>query len=313
MKLVIQIPCWNEEKTIADTIRSLPEQIDGIDCIEVIIIDDGSDDKTVEMAQNAGATEVVSLPRHMGLAGAFSAGVAAAISHDADILVNTDADLQYPSSCIPDIVKPVIKGEADIVVGDRLSYKPRPFNPLKMFLERLGTLIIRIFSGTPIKDAASGFRALNRDAMHSMVIHNDFSYTLESLLLAGEKKFRVVNVTIPTNAPKRKSRLFRSVYQYIVRSIITITRIYLMYHPLKFFVTIGLLCLAGSFVIGLRFVYFFILEGGGGHIQSLILLAVLAGMGFQCIILGLLADIVAANRRLIEQIRLKQLENMYET
>ena len=310
MKLVIQIPCWNEEHTIADTINSLPKHIEGIDSIEVIVIDDGSVDQTVAAAKNAGASEVICLPRHRGLAVAFSAGVDAAINHDADILVNTDADLQYPSSCIVDIVKPIIHGKADIVVGDRLSHKPRPFSPIKMFLERLGSWIIRIFSGTKIKDAASGFRALNRDAMHSMVIHDEFSYTLETLLLAGAKRLRVANVTIPINAPRRKSRLFNSIPQYIIRSITTITRIYLMYHPLKFFVGIGMICMFAALLIGIRFLYLYVIGEGGGHIQSLILLAVLTGMGFQCIILGLLADIVAANRRLLEQIRLKQLKKL---
>jgi glycosyltransferase involved in cell wall biosynthesis len=310
MKLVIQIPCWNEEKTIAETIRSLPKEIEGIDCIEVIVIDDGSTDKTVSNALKEGVNEVVRLPRHMGLAAAFSTGVEAAIKHSADILVNTDADLQYPSSCIEDIVKPIVSGEADIAVGDRLSHKPRPFSPVKMFLERLGSWIIRIFSGTKIKDAASGFRALSRETMLSMIIHDEFSYTLESLLLAGAKKLRVANITIPINKPKRKSRLFKSIHQYILRSIITITRIYLMYHPLKFFVGIGMVCMFAALLIGIRFLYFYIIGGGSGHIQSLILLAVLATMGFQCIILGLLADVVAANRRLIEQIRLKQLKKM---
>lgn len=310
MKLVIQIPCWNEEKTIADTINSLPKNIEGIDSIEVIVIDDGSTDKTVDTAKSAGVSEIIRLPRHMGLAYAFSTGVDAAIKHNADILVNTDADLQYPSSCITDIVKPIVRGEADIVVGDRLSHKPRPFSPIKMFLERLGSWIIRIFSGTKIKDAASGFRALSREAMISTIIHDEFSYTLESLLLAGAKKLRVANVTIPINKPKRKSRLFKNIPQYIIRSIITITRIYLMYHPLRFFVVIGMVCMFAALLIGVRFLYFYVISGGGGHIQSLILLAILVTMGFQCIILGLLADVVAANRRLIEQIRLKQLKKI---
>lgn len=310
MKLVIQIPCLNEEKTIADTINSLPKHIEGIDSIEIIIIDDGSTDNTVDAAKSAGVIEIISLPRHMGLAAAFSTGVEAAIKHNADILVNTDADLQYPSSCIEDIVKPIVSGKADIAVGDRLSHKPRPFSPVKMFLELLGSWIIRIFSGTKIKDAASGFRALSREAMFSMIIHDEFSYTLESLLLAGAKKLRVANITIPINKPKRRSRLFKSIHQYILRSIITITRIYLMYHPLKFFVGIGMACMFGALVIGIRFLYFYVVAGGEGHIQSLILLAVLAGAAFQCIILGLLADVVAANRRLIEQIRLKQLKKM---
>lgn len=312
MKLIIQIPCWNEENTIAETIQSLPKHIDGIDCIEIVVIDDGSTDQTIVAAQKAGVSEVVSLPRHMGLAAAFSSGIDAAIKRNADILVNTDADLQYPSSNIVDIVNPIIKGEADIVVGDRLSHKPNPFPPVKMFLERFGSWIIRTFSGAAVKDAASGFRALSREALHSMVIHDEFSYTLESLLLAGVKKFRVVNVTIPTNAQRRKSRLFNSFRQYIFRSLITIIRIYLMYHPLKFFVGIGMLCMTGAFFIGVRFLCFYISGQGSGHIQSLILLAVLAGMGFQCIILGFVADLVAANRRLLEQLRLRQLKNYYD-
>ncbi len=312
MKLLIQIPCWNEEDTLAETIRSLPVRMEGIDTVEVMIIDDGSTDKTIEVAARAGAHAIIPLKRHRGLARAFSAGIDEAIKRNADILVNTDADLQYPSSCIGSLIKPILTGEADIVVGDRLSHKPRPFSAGKMALERLGTWIIRVFSKTGIKDAASGFRALNRDAMLSMVIHDEFSYTLESLLLAGVKQLRVANVTIPTNKPKRNSRLFKSIWRYILRSVITITRIYLMYHPLKFFVTLGLFCLGSSFLIGIRYLYFFILEGGGGHIQSLILLAVLAGAGFQCIILGMLADVVSANRRLLEQIRIRQLEGRYE-
>jgi glycosyltransferase involved in cell wall biosynthesis len=312
MKLVIQIPCWNEEQTIAEAIRSLPGNLEGIDTIEVIIIDDGSTDLTAAAARNAGIAEVVRLPRHMGLAAAFSAGIDTAIRRNADILVNTDADLQYPSEYIAAIVAPIVRGEADIVIGDRLSFKPRPFPPVKMFLERLGSWILSMFSGVRIRDAASGFRALSRDTLHSMVILDEFSYTLESLLLAGAKKLRVVNVTIPTNKARRKSRLFKNVGHYLLRSVITITRIYLMYHPLKFFVTLGIVCLMGSMLLGIRYLYYFINEGGGGHIQSLILLAVLAGAGFQCVILGLLADVVSANRRLLEQMRLKQRGERHE-
>ncbi len=312
MKLVIQIPCWNEEKNITETIRSLPKNIDDIDHIEVVIIDDGSTDKTVAVALKEGVDEVIRLPRHMGLASAFSAGIDGAIRRGADILVNTDADLQYPSSKIKDIVKPIINGEADIAIGDRLSHKPRPFSPVKLFLERLGSLTVRFFSGVPVKDAASGFRAFSKDALQSIVIHDSFSYTLETLLLAGMKKFRIVNITIPVNGTKRKSRLFNSISQYILRSWITITRIYLMYHPFKFFVTIGLLCMIAALSIGIRFLYFYFINDSGGHIQSLILLAVLASMGFQCIILGFVADVIAANRRLLERLRLRQLKDNYD-
>lgn len=309
MKLVIQIPCWNEEDTIKETIRSLPRNIDGIDSIEVVIIDDGSSDKTIEEAESAGVSEIVRLHRHQGLAAAFSAGVETAIERDADILVNTDADLQYPSAYILKIIEPILRKEADIVIGDRLSYEVRPFSRLKMFLEMFGTGIIRIFSGIPVKDAASGFRAFSKDVLYSMVIHDEFTYTLESILLAGIKKFRVVNVAVPINPQRRKSRLFKSIKQYVFRSIVTILRIYMMYHPLKFFSSIGLGFISMALIIGIRFLYFFLTGEGEGHIQSLILLAVLAGMGFQCIMLGMLGDVIAANRRLLEKLRIIELNN----
>lgn len=307
MKLIIQIPCWNEEKNIAETIQSIPRIIDGIDDLEIVVIDDGSTDKTVTNAQRAGADLIVRLSRHMGLAAAFSAGVHTAIQRNADILINTDADMQYPSQYILELVKIILERKGDLVIGDRLSHNPKPFPPFKMFLQNFGSLVVRLVSGTPVKDATSGFRAFSREVLLSMVIHDQFTYTIESLLLAGMKKFRVVNITIPTNRQRRKSRLFKNLRNYIYRSIITVSRIYLMYHPFKFFVSIGILCLTFAFLIGIRFLYFFFFSGGSGHIQSLILLAVLSGMGFQCIILGLVADVVAANRRLLEQIRLKQL------
>lgn len=310
MKLVIQIPCWNEEKTIIETVKSIPKIIEGVSTVEIVVIDDGSTDNTVLSAKNAGVHEIIRLPRHRGLAAAFLAGIEAAIRRDADILVNTDADLQYPSSYIKDIIKPIVENKAEIVIGERLSQKPKPFPPMKMLFQRVGSLIISIISGIQVKDAASGFRALSREAMHSMIIHDEFSYTLESLLLAGIKRFRVVNIPITTNAPKRHSRLFKSVGQYIIRSIITITRIFLMYHPLKFFVGLGFVFITSSTLLGLRFLYYYFFGDGDGHIQSLILVAILAMLGFQCVILGLVADVVAGNRRLMEHIRLRQLEKL---
>jgi glycosyltransferase involved in cell wall biosynthesis len=308
MKLVIQIPCWNEEPTIQEVIHSLPGHLEGIEKIEIIIIDDGSTDQTALYALQAGAHAVVPLRRHLGLASAFSAGIEEAIRRNADILVNTDADMQYPSSCIADILKPILENKADIVIGDRLSYQPAPFPPLKMFLEKIGSWVVRRFSGTTINDAASGFRAFNKEALHSLVIHDEFSYTLESLLLMGIKKFRLVNVPIPTNSSIRKSRLSKNIFHYMMRSMVTIIRGFLMYHPLKFFATIGMFLMLSAFCIGLRFLYFYLLNQGAGHIQSLILLAVLALMGFQCIILGFLADVVAANRRLLENQRIELLK-----
>ena len=307
MKLIIQIPCWNEEQSIAAAIASLPAALEGIEQIEVIVIDDGSTDASVAEARHAGAADVIVLPRHLGLARAFSRGVEVAIEREADLLLNTDADLQYPPERIPELIRPLLNNEADIAIGDRLSARPSPFSPVKLFLERLGSGVIRTVSGAGAKDAASGFRAMNREAMQAMVIHDEFSYTIESLLLAGAKKLRVTNIPVRVNKTTRRSRLFKNIPHYILRSMVTITRIYLMYHPLRFFVSLGMLFLSTAFLIGIRFLYFFMISNGRGHIQSLILLAVCAGAGFQCIILGLLADVVAANRRLLERIRLREL------
>lgn len=307
MKLIIQIPCWNESESILEVVRSLPTTVRGIDVIETIIIDDGSDDGTAKEAERAGVTEVVRLERHLGLAAAFSAGVEAALRRGADILVNTDADLQYPSDHIPALIGPLVKGEADMVIGNRLLQKPAPFGPLKMMLQRLGSLIVRIASGTKVADAASGFRALSRCAMEALFIHGKFSYTLESVLLAGARGLRIANVPVTTNPTDRRSRLVRSLPSYISRSATTILRSYLMYHPLRLFAGMGVLLLLLASVIGCRFLYFYAMKGGAGHVQSLILLAVLAIAGFQAIALGMVADVVAANRRLLEEQRLYHL------
>ncbi len=306
MRLAIQIPCWNEREWIAKTLASLPGRIEGIDSIEVIVVDDGSTDGTEVAASEAGADAVIRLPRHSGLADTFLAGVHAALERGVDILVNTDADMQYPSSSIGDLIAPILQGKADMVVGNRLSYRHPPFSPLKMALERCGTAIVRLLSGTDVHDAASGFRAFNRDALEAIFLHGTFSYTMETLMVAGVKKLRVHNVPVAVNPPRRPSRLFRSVPDYILRSTATIFRAYLMYYPLRFFVGLGSLFLLSAFLLGLRFLYFFFLDGGGGHIQSLILLAIFAFMGFQSIALGLIGDIISANRRLLEHLRLQR-------
>lgn len=307
MKLVIQIPCWNEEKTIADVIASLPRSIEGVDTIEVVVIDDGSSDGTAAAAREAGATDVIVLTRHRGLAAAFLNGVETALRRNADILVNTDADLQYPSECIADLVKPIVARDADISIGDRLTLGRNHFSFIKIFLQRIGSLGIRILSGVPVHDAASGFRAFNRDAMESMFIHGRFSYTLESLILAGRTGMRLVNVPIPTNPPKRRSRLFRSIPVYLAQSTTAVVRAYLMYHPLRFFVGIGAIFLLAAVALGVRFLYFYLLNSGAGHTQSLILAAIFSLMGFQCVVLGLIGDLLAANRRLLEKLRIHHL------
>lgn len=312
MKLIIQIPCWNEEKLIEKTIASISKDIEGVDEVKIVIIDDGSTDSTVEVAKRTNVDRIVKLPRHKGLASAFTHGVEAALEMDGDILVNTDADLQYPSEMIVDLIKPILNGSADIVIGNRLDSKPRPFGFIKMFFQRLGSFIVRLFSGTNVKDAASGFRAFSRDAMKTLVIHDEFSYTMESIFLAGVNKLRIENIPISINKVSRKSRLFKTLGQYIVRSAETIIRIFLMYHPLKFFISIGALFLTGAFLLGLRYLVFIMQGRDGGHIQSLILLVVFAVIGAQSIIIGLVADVVAANRRLLEEIRIKQMERKNE-
>ncbi|MFW5774949.1 MAG: glycosyltransferase family 2 protein [Chitinivibrionales bacterium] len=308
MKLVIQIPCWNEEEMIARMVQSIPSSIDGVDEIEIVVVDDGSTDDTVEKARQAGVSKVICLPRHKGLASAFIWGVEEAYRSGADILVNTDADMQYDSESIADLIRPVVENRADMVIGDRLSARPRPFGPLKMVLQRLGSAVVRFFSGTCVTDAASGFRAFSRAAIKELVIHDKFSYTMESIFLAGARRLRIVNVPVKIHAVTRESRLFKTVGQYIRRSAETILRIYLMYHPLRFFVSIGLLFLLGACALGVRFLVFYFQGDGGGHVQSLILLVVLSVIGVQSIIVGLVADVVAANRRLLEEIRVRQME-----
>jgi glycosyltransferase involved in cell wall biosynthesis len=307
MKLVIQIPCWNEEHSIADAIKSLPRHIDGIDSIEIMVIDDGSSDATADMAARCGVHEVIKLPRHKGLASAFSAGVQAALQRGADILVNTDADLQYPSHHIKDLIAPVLDNSADIVIGNRLAQRPTPFPPAKMVMEQFGSSCVSFFAGLHIKDAASGFRAFNREAMEALVIHSNYSYTLESLILAGMKKLRIANVPITTNPPRRSSRLFKTLRGYLAQSTISILRAYLMYHPLRFFAGIGVVLLFAALLIGVRYLVFFYTGVGTGHIQSLILMAILAFLGFQSIVIGLIGDIISANRRLLEQLRISLL------
>jgi glycosyltransferase involved in cell wall biosynthesis len=309
MKLVIQIPCWNEEKTIGEVIQSLPKQLPGFDSIESVIIDDGSTDGTAAAACAAGATEVVIFGRHRGLAEAFSVGVLTAIRRGADILVNTDADNQYPSDYIEKIVSPILESRADIVVGNRLSWQPPPFKPVKLMLERTGSVFVRFVSGANALDATSGFRAFSREVMERLFIHARFSYTLESLFMAGRHHFRIINIPIPINKTKRKSRLAKNIPSFIGYSLVNIVRAYLLYHPLRFFVNLGLFLIAAALVLGMRFIWYFIVDDGSGHVQSLLLMAVLAIAGFQSIALGFLGDVISANRRLLEDMRIRQLKS----
>ena len=312
MKLIIQIPCFNEERTLPETIEALPRQIDGVDELEYLVIDDGSSDNTTAIARENGVHHVVRFAQNRGLARAYMAGIDACLRLGADVIVNTDADNQYCADDIPALIDPILKGEADLVVGDRQVEGVDEFSSAKKKLQRLGSWVVRLASSTDVPDATSGFRAIGREAALRMFVTSDFTYTLETLIQAGQANLAVGAVPIRTNAKTRDSRLFRSISQYMRRSATTILRIYTMYRPLKAFLSLAfLLFLAGS-VLGGRFLYFHFSSGGqnAGHIQSLILAAVLLIVAFVVLLSGFLADLVGANRKLLEDaiIRLRRLE-----
>ena len=302
MKLIVQIPAFNEETTIAQALRDVPKKIDGITSIETLVIDDGSSDKTVEAARKGGATHIIQLKTHRGLSAAFVAGIDAALRHGADIIVNTDADNQYAGRDIPKLVAPLLDGTADVVIGDRNIREIQHMSWHKKLLQRLGSWIVRQVSNTEVPDTTSGFRAYTREAALRMTIVSEFSYTLESIIQAGKKRMSIAHVPIRSNARTRPSRLFDSVWVYIKRSMSTIVRIYTMYEPFKVFTTIGLVTFAGGFAISLRFLYYYLNNDGAGKLQSLLLAAVLMIVGFQILLIGLVADVISANRKLLEDL-----------
>lgn len=310
MKLVIQIPCYNEESTLPQTFADLPRRIEGIDEIEVLIVDDGSRDRTVEVARELGVHHVVRLTRNMGLATAFVRGLEASLWAGADIVVNTDADNQYRGADIVALVQPILRGSADIVVGDRGVTSVAEFSALKRKLQALGSWVVKQASGVDTPDATSGFRALSRDAALRTVILSQYSYTLESLIQAGARKMAVSYVPIHVNPQVRKSRLMKSIPHFLVNSGSTILRAYTMYRPLRAFLLLGLLLLVPGLVLGVRFIYYYVIGQGGGHIQSLILTAILIILGFQVLLIGLVADLVGFNRKILEETlyRVRRLE-----
>lgn len=311
MKLIIQIPCFNEEKTLPMTLGDLPKRIPGIDEIETLVIDDGSSDDTIRVAREHGVHHFVRLTKNKGLATSFMAGIDACLKLGADVIVNTDGDNQYCGEDIVKLVQPILDGEADIVVGDRQVNTVTHFSPVKKLLQRVGSWVIRHFSDTRVPDATSGFRAYSRDAALRMNLVTRFSYTLESIIQAGKKNLAMSFVPVRTNDKLRESRLFRSIPAYMKRSIGTILRIYVMYEPLKTFGMIGLFLFVIGATISGRFVYLYLfVDKGAGHIQSLILAAVFMIVGFQVGLIGLVADLIANNRILIEDTlyRIKKLE-----
>ncbi len=311
MKLIIQIPCYNEEKTLPETYRDLPRQINGVDVIEYLIIDDGSSDKTVEVAKELGIHHVVSFKQNRGLAKGFMAGVDACLHLGADIIVNTDADNQYCGADIEKLVRPILDKKAEMVIGERPIDDTEHFSWKKKKLQRLGSWVVRVASNTDMPDAPSGFRAYTRDAALRLNVTNEYTYTLETIIQAGRNRVPMTSVQINTNPETRKSRLFKSMWGYIKRSTSVIIRAFMMYKPLKFFSLIGGVIFTIGFIIGLRYLYFVFMGNGSGHIQSLILAGVLLMMGFQTIMMGLQADLIAANRKILEDIqyRVRKLES----
>lgn len=308
-KLIIQIPCYNEEATLGITLAALPREIPEIDIVEFLIIDDGSTDKTVEVAQAHNVDHIVRFPRNQGLARAFMAGLEASIKAGADIIVNTDADNQYCAEDIPKLISPILNNNAEIVIGTRPISEIEHFSPVKKFLQKLGSQVVRMASRTDIPDAPSGFRAMTREAATRLNVFNEYTYTLETIIQAGQKGMAITSVPIRTNDDLRPSRLVKSIPGYIRRSILTIVRIFMTYNPFSFFAIPGVFAFAVGLLIGLRFLYFYITGGGSGHVQSIILAALLMGAGFFLIVVGLLADLISVNRKLLEKIdwRLKQL------
>lgn len=310
MKLIIQIPCYNEAETLKIALDALPGQIDGIDEIEYLIINDGSVDETVAVAKEWGVDYVVNFKQNKGLARGFMAGIDASLRNGADIIVNTDADNQYCADDIEKLIRPILKGQYDIVIGERPIDDTEHFSPLKKKLQHLGSWVVRAASGTDIPDAPSGFRAYSREAAMQLNVINNYTYTLETIIQAGREKMAMTSVPIRTNGELRESRLFKSMDAYVKRSGGVIIRSFAMYKPLKFFVMTGLVPFVVGVLIGIRFLFFYIQGAGGGHIQSLILAAVLLMMGWQTEMMGLQADIIAANRKLLQDIqyRVKMLE-----
>ncbi len=309
-KLIIQIPCLNEAETLPATLADLPREIAGIDTIEWLVIDDGSDDATASVARGHGVDHVIRFRAHKGLAAAFMAGLDAAVRLGADYIVNTDADNQYAGADVAALVRPLLDGTADIVIGDRNVATLRRMPLLKRWLQRLGSWVVRQVSNTRVPDATSGFRAYTREAALRQTVVSDFSYTLETIIQAGRKRMAVAHVPVATNDSTRPSRLFDSVFTYVRKSAATIVRIYTLYEPLTVFTAAGLTLVAGGFGISLRFLYFYIHGAGSGHVQSLILSAVLLIVGFQVLLIGLLADVLSANRKLTEELlyRVRSLE-----
>lgn len=310
LKVIIQIPCYNEQDSLPETLQALPRTIPGADVVEYLVVDDGSTDDTFGIAHALGVHHVVRHPHNRGLAKAFLTGLQTALAAGADVIVNTDADNQYHAADIPLLTRPVLEGAADIAVGDRQLAQHPYFSPFKRRLQLMGSWVVGQASGARVQDATSGFRALSREAALRMLVLGDYSYTLETLIQAGAERLAVVYVPVHVNQVTRPSRLMKNLAHFVTHSTSTILRAYTMYRPLRVFLLFGGMSIFLGLVLGVRFLYFYFTERGMGHVQSLILMAVLLIVGFQIWLIGLLADLVAANRKIMEEAlyRLRKVE-----
>ena len=301
MKLIVQIPCYNEEHTLPETLNDIPREIEGVDTVEIMIIDDGSTDRTIEVAKSLGVDHIIRNKNNRGLARTFRKGIDECLKLGADIIVNTDGDNQYAGWDIPKLIKPILEEKADVVIGDRKTQDINHFSPLKKLLQRLGSYVVKKVSGVQVPDAVSGFRAYSREAALQLNIISPFSYTIEALIQSGKKHMAVTHVPVETNAKTRESRLFTSIPKFIERQLTTIVRMYTMYQPLRVFVLLGALITLIGLIPIVRFLIFYMMGDGNGHLQSLILGGVLTLLGIITFLIAILADLINFNRQLIEQ------------
>ena len=302
-KLIIQIPCFNEEETLPITLADLPREIPGVDVVEWLIIDDGSVDRTVEVALANGVDHIVSMKRNSGLAKVFMAGLDACLRLGADIIVNTDADNQYCADDIPALVEPVLAGRADYVIGARPIADIPHFSVIKKALQKLGSWAVRVASNTEVADAPSGFRAMSRACALRLNVLSEYTYTIETIIQAGRAGMAIVDVPIRVNGDLRPSRLVKSIASYVRRSLVTIARIFMTYRPMRFFMLPGVLSTSVGVLIGMRFLYYYAIGQGQGHLQSLVLTAILIIFGGQMILFGLIAELIGNNRKMLEDIQ----------
>lgn len=310
MKVFIQIPCLNEEETLPTVLASIPREIEGVDELEILVIDDGSTDRTVEVARELGVTHVVRHSRNMGLARSFRDGVDYALAHGADIVVNTDGDNQYPQARIPDLVRPVIEGAADIVIADRQTATIAHFSPFKKLMQRVGSAVVNRAADTRLPDAASGFRAYSRSALYRLNIVTEFSYCMETIIQAGHKRLRIVSVPVTTNAKTRESRLFKNIFHHMAKSGSAIVRSYLMFKPYMIFATLAVVFGLLALIPMVRFLVLWAFGEGDGNIQSLIFAAIMSVAALLSVALGVLSDLQRTNRVLLEDQleRIKQIQ-----